>query len=142
MPMQRSRPVLTVLVAALSLAACGREGAQDPSRALHEARDALAIGLPAPYVEDLVIASVGIEGDALGQRIVSPEGRAGPTRDHPQFEDLRQTERQDLQLLCARPEIQALAGTGARLVRRFVDREGELFFEVELPASACASAAP
>ena len=116
------------------LAACG---ADHTRQALQQARDAMAATLPAPYVEDLVIESVSIEGDALVQHVRSPEGNALKTRGHPRFEELRQAEQDDLHLLCALPAIQPLAGTDARLVRRFVDREGNVFFEVELPARTC-----
>ena len=50
------------------LAACGDEATR---AALTRAQATLASGLPAPYVEDLTIASVRVEGDALVQTIRS-----------------------------------------------------------------------
>lgn len=120
------------------LAACGTG---DTDRALQQARDGIAATLPATHVEDLVIESVAIEGDALVQLVRSPEGNALKTRDHPRFGELRQAEQDDMRTFCALPAIQPLAGTDARLVRRFVDRDDNLFFEVELRASECGSIA-
>lgn len=118
------------------LAACGG----DDARALQQARDALAADLPSPYFEDLVVESVTVEGDALVQLVRSPAGRAGPTRASPRFDELRQSEQDALVELCAEPAIAALSATDARLVRRFVDREDGVFFEVEMPARDCAGA--
>jgi len=119
---------------ALLLSACG----SDEGRALQQARDALAAGLPQPYFEDLVVESVTVEGDALVQLVRSPAGRAGPTRASPRFDELRQSEQDALVDLCAQPAVATLAATDARLVRRFVDREDGVFFEVEMPARDCA----
>ena len=121
---------------ALLLAACG----SDDARVLQHARDALATDLPRPYFEDLVVESVTVEGDALVQLVRSPAGRAGPTRASPRFDELRQSEQDALAELCAEAAIVARATTDARLVRRFVDREDGVFFEVEMPARDCAGA--
>lgn len=125
------------IVPACSLAILAACSGGDTDRALRQAHDEIAATLPVTYVEDLVIESVSIEGDALVQRVRSPEGDAHKTREHPRFEELRQAEQDDLYLLCALPAIQSLAGTDARLVRRFVDRDDQMFFEVEMPARAC-----
>ncbi len=117
----------------LALAACG----SPDSVALQQARDSIAATLPEPYFEDLVIESVAVEGSALVQLVRSPEGSAAAIRAHPRFEELRQSEQDALPDLCASPAIAPLAATGARLVRRFIDREGDVFFEVEMPAHAC-----
>ncbi len=127
--------ILAACAAALAVAACGRS-----DDALREAREALAADLPAPYFEDLVIESVSVEGDALVQLVRSPEGKADATRAHPRFGELRQSEQAALSELCAIPAIAPLAATDARLVRRFVDRQGGVFFEVEMPARECAGA--
>lgn len=119
----------------LALAACGQDDA-----ALRQARDTLAAGLPEPYFEDLVVESVLVEGDALVQLVRSPEGKADATRAHPRFEELREAEQEALVDLCAVPAIAPLVATDARLVRRFVDREDGVFFEVEMPAGDCAQA--
>ena len=70
----------------------------------------------------------------------SPAGRAGPTRASPRFDELRQSEQDALVELCGHPAIAPLADTDARLLRRFVDREDDVFFEVEMPARDCAGA--
>jgi hypothetical protein len=119
---------------ALLLAACA---GGDRDRALQQARDGVAATLPATHVEDLVIESVAVEGDALVQLVRSPAGNAARTREHPRFEELRQAEQDDMRTLCALPAIQPLTTTDARLVRRFVDREDNVFFEVELRAGEC-----
>jgi hypothetical protein len=119
---------------ALLLAACA---ADDPDLALQQARDEIAATLPASHVEDLVIESVTVEGDALVQLVRSPAGNAARTREHPRFDELRQAEQDDMRTLCALPAIQPLVATDARLVRRFVDREDNVFFEVELRAREC-----
>ena len=131
------RAVAYGLALAVALAACSRDDG-----ALRAARDALAASLPEPYFEDLVIESVSVEGDALVQLVRSPEGRAEATRAHPRFEELREAEQQALADLCADPAIAPLVATDTRLVRRFVDRQGDVFFEVEMPARDCATTPP
>ncbi len=124
-------PVLTL--AALSLASC-----QPPQRNLQDARDAIAATLPAPYFEDLVTESARVEGHRLVLLVRSPEGDAAKTRQQRQFEELRESEQQQMHGLCALPAIRPLLDTDAILVRRFVDRKGGVFFETELPARDCA----
>jgi hypothetical protein len=119
------------------LAACG---ASDPDHALRQAHDEIAATLPVAHVEDLVIESVAIEGDALVQLVRSPAGNAINTRAHPRFDELRQAEQDEMRSFCALPAVQPLAATDVRLVRRFVDRENNLFFEIELRASECGTA--
>lgn len=118
------------------LSACGGDAAD---RTLRLARDRIAASLPAPYFEDLVVESVVVEGDALVQLIRSPGGNAAKIRDNPRFEELRQSEQDELARLCDVPAIRPLAVTDARLVRRFIDRDGGVFFEVEMPARSCAA---
>jgi len=119
---------------ALALAACG--GATPD--ALVAARDALAAGLPEPYFEDLVTESASIEGRQLVLLVRSPAGDAERTRSHPRFEELRASEQAQMQALCGHRAIAPLAGSDALLVRRFVDRQGAMFFETTLPARDCA----
>ena len=130
------RPTLPGVAASallLALAACG----SPDGGALQQARDSIAATLPEPYFEDLVIESVMVEDGALVQLVRSPGGSAAAMHAHPRFEELRQSEQDALAELCASPAIAPLAATDARLVRRFVDRESDVFFEVEMPASAC-----
>ena len=122
-----------LLLACLPLAACG----SSDGGALQQARDSIAATLPEPYFEDLVIESVMVEDGALVQLVRSPGGSAAAMHAHPRFEELRQSEQDALPELCANPAIAPLAATDARLVRRFIDREGDVFFEVEMPARAC-----
>ncbi len=127
------RAVLPALACALALAACG--GAPDPLRA---ARDALAAELPQPYFEDLVTESARVEGRMLMLLVRSPGGDADRTRGHARFGQLHQSEQAQMYELCALPAVQALSGSDAVLVRRFVDRHDKLFFETVLPARECA----
>lgn len=123
----------------LLLAACtgGRGGTQ---QALKQVRAALAPTLPKPYIEDLVIVSVAIEGNALVEVIRSPLGTAAKTRANPRFNELRQAEEAELRGWCRDPAIQPLLNTDAALTRRFVDRNDGVFFEVTMAARACSAA--
>ncbi|MEJ2790477.1 MULTISPECIES: hypothetical protein [unclassified Pseudoxanthomonas] len=112
-------------------------GCTDTQARLHEAHAKVAATLPAPHFEDLVTESVAIEGDRLVLLIRSPEGNAAKTRKAPGFETLKESEQYALRELCAQPAITPLIDTDAILVRRFVDRHGAVFFDVELPARAC-----
>ena len=114
---------------------------QPAGHGLQEARDAIAATLPAPYFEDLVTESATIEGNALVLLVRSPEGNAAKTREHPEFEFLQQSEQDEMRGLCALAAIRPLASTDAVLVRRFVDRDDGVFFEVRLPARECAAPA-
>jgi hypothetical protein len=135
--MIRQRPTaLLPLACCLLLAACGGSGDR-----LQAAREALAAELPAPYFEDLATESASIEGRRLVLLVRSPEGDAEATREHPQFELLRQSEQEQMRDLCAHPAIEPLHRTDVTLVRRFVDRHGKVFFETALPARDCASPA-
>jgi hypothetical protein len=130
----RSRLRLSVMTACLPvLAACSGEQA-----ALRQARDAIAATLPAPYFEDLVTESASIEGNSLVLRVRSPEGSAATIRGHARFDELRESEQRQMQELCALPALRPLFDGDAILVRRFLDREGEVIFETTLPAHACA----
>ena len=121
-------------ITGLMLAGCADK--QDP---VQEASTKMAADLPAPYVEDLVTESVSVEGNRLVLLVRSPNGSAGKTREAPGFDALKDSEQAALRDLCGRPEIVPLIDGDAVLVRRFVDREDALFFEVELPARACAT---
>ena len=121
-----------MLAGALMLAGC-RNTPQD----LQQARDAIATGLPAPYFEDLTTESATIDGDRLVLLVRSPEGDAGKTRTSPDFASLQSSEARELRELCTHDAIKHLVKTDAVLVRRFVDRNDTLFFEVELPAREC-----
>src|SRR5690606_36692699 len=102
--------------------------------ALAAAGDALGADLPQPYFEDQVTESASIEGRRLVLQVRSPEGDAVRTREHPQFQQLRQSEQEEMQQLCALPPVQALAGSDAVLVLRIVDRLDSVFCEPTLPA--------
>lgn len=127
-----TRRLLFAGLAASALAACG--GRPD---ALDAAREALGANLPEPYFEDLVTESVIVQGRRLVLVVRSPGGDADKTRQHPQFERLRQSEQEEMRTLCALAPVQALAGTDVVLVRRFVDRQDKVFFETTLPARDC-----
>lgn len=114
-------------------------GCTDSLAPLQDARTKIATTLPAPYFEDLVTESVDIDGDRLVFLVRSPAGDAVKTREAPGFEKLQESERFALHELCAEPAILPLTDSDTILVRRFVDRNDALFFEVELPARACAS---
>lgn len=114
-------------------------GCADRLDPMQDARAKIAATLPAPYFEDLVTESASIEGDRLVLLVRSPAGSAAKTREAPGFDALKDSEQAALRDLCGRPEILPLIDSDAVLVRRFVDREDALFFEVALPARACAT---
>ncbi len=127
-----------ILGGALALAACS--GGTTTKQSLAQVQAKLAATLPKPYVEDLVIVSVAVEGNALVEVIRSPLGTAAKTRENPRFNELRQAEEGELRSWCSDPAIQPLLKTDAALKRRFVDRNGGVFFEVEMAARACPAA--
>lgn len=133
----RSVPALAFCVAS-GLAACS-SGSTTP-QSLAQVQAKLAATLPKPYVEDLVIESVAVEGNTLVEVIRSPLGTAAKTRANPRFNELRQAEAIELRGWCSDPVIQQLLKTDAALKRRFVDRNGGVFFEVEMAARACPAA--
>ncbi|HEY1035796.1 MAG TPA: hypothetical protein VGE09_12530 [Pseudoxanthomonas sp.] len=123
-----------LVVGAMALTGCrGMQGK------LETARAETASTLPSPYLDGLVTESVAVEGDRLVFLVRSPDGDAEKTRAHPRFRALRESEQQAMTELCALPAMQPLIGTDAVLVRRFVDRDGALFFESILPARECAA---
>lgn len=135
----RSVPALA-FCATLGLAACS--GGNTTPQTLAQVRTKLAATLPKPYIEDLVIESVAVEGNALVEVIRSPVGSAAKTRANPRFNELRQAEAIELRGWCSDPSIQPLLKTDAALKRRFVDRNDGVFFEVEMAARACTAGAP
>ena len=114
-------------------------GCVDTEAQLQTARTKIAATLPAPYFEDLVTEAVDVDGERLVLRVRSPAGDAIKTREAAGFDSLKQSEQRALYDLCALPEIAPLIGSDAVLVRRFVDRNDALFFEVQLPARECTS---
>ena len=122
------------VIGALALAGC--QGMQGK---LETARAETASTLPSPYLDGLVTESVAVDGERLVFLVRSPDGDAEKTRAHPRFRALRESEQQAMTELCALPAMQPLIGTDAVLVRRFVDRDGALFFELTLPARECAA---
>lgn len=122
---------------ALALAACN--GGNPTKQTLAQVQAKLAATLPKPYIEDLMIESVAVEGTALVEVIRSPLGTATKTRENPRFNELRQAEEMELRDWCRDPAIQPLFETDAALTRRFVDRNGGVFFEVTMAARACSA---
>lgn len=119
-------------MALLALAGC-----VDTQAHLQEAKAKITATLPAPYFEDLVTESVALDGDRLVLLVRSPDGDAAKTREAPGFDALKESEQAALRELCGQPAILPLIDTDAILVRRFVDRNDAVFFDVELPAREC-----
>jgi hypothetical protein len=130
-------PRAVLLVPATALLALA--GCVDTQGRLQDAEAKIAATLPAPYFEDLVTEAVAIDGDRLVLRVRSPAGDAVKTREAVGFDRLKQSEQRALYDLCALPEIAPLIDSDAVLVRRFIDRNDALFFEVQLPARECSS---
>jgi len=129
------RPFCATPAAVIALVMLG--GCADTEAQLQSARAKIAATLPAPYFEDLVTESVGVDGNRLVLQVRSPAGSAAKTREAPAFDALEQSERMALRELCGEPAIAPLIDTDAVLVRRFVDRDDAVFFTVELPAREC-----
>ena len=123
----------------LAVAACSG-GNSDTRQALVQVQTTMATALPKPYIEDLVVESVKVEGNALVEVIRSPLGTAAKTRQNPRFNELQQAEQIDLLKWCLEPDVRPLLHTTAVLKRRFVDRHGGVFFEVAMPARDCPNA--
>lgn len=133
--MKPLRILATALAVPAGLLALG--GCVDTQTRLQRARTEIAATLPAPYFEDLVTEAVAVDGNRLVLSIRSPAGDAARTRETMGFDALEQSEQRALYDLCELPEIAPLIDSDAVLVRRFVDRNDVLFFEIELPARAC-----
>ena len=65
----------------LAVAACSG-GNSDTRQALVQVQTTMATALPKPYIEDLVVESVKVEGNALVEVIRSPLGTAAKTRQN------------------------------------------------------------
>ncbi|MBD9470280.1 hypothetical protein [Pseudoxanthomonas sp. PXM01] len=131
------RTLSLTLAVAIALMMLG--GCVDTQARLQHARTEIAATLPAPYFEDLVTEAVDVDGNRLVLSIRSPAGDAARTREATGFDALKQSEQRALYDLCALPEIAQLVDSDAILVRRFVDRNDVLFFEIELPARKCST---
>ena len=131
--------ILLSLVAlfAPAMALLALAGCVDTQAHLQEAKAKITATLPAPYFEDLVTESVALDGDRLVLLVRSPDGDAAKTREAPGFDALKESEQAALRELCGQPAILPLIDTDAILVRRFVDRNDAVFFDVELPAREC-----
>ena len=106
---------------------------------LSTARDTANKQFPLAYRDGLSVESAHVEGNTLVLLIRNPEGEAAKVREHPLYGELMQGEQDAMQELCAWPALRPLHGSEARIVRRFVDRNGGLFFETSLPAKACST---
>ena len=101
------------------------------------ARDTANKQFPLAYRDGLSVESAHVEGNTLVLLIRNPEGEAAKVREHPLYGELMQGEQDAMQELCAWPALRPLHGSEARVTRRFVDRNDDLFFETTLAISDC-----
>ena len=133
------RPLSTALLLATTLAVLPSGCAPQPAlkQLLTTARDTANKQFPIPYRDGLSVESAHVEGNTLVLLIRNPEGEAAKVREHPLYGELMQGEQDAMQELCAWPALRPLHGSEARVTRRFVDRNDDLFFETTLAISDC-----
>ncbi|KFN49206.1 hypothetical protein [Arenimonas composti] len=99
-------------------------------------------GLPQPFAPGLVTESIEIEGNRLIVRIRSERRRAERAhQDRASLMRVAEAEQAQLLQLCQDPGVARVLAHGVTLVRRFVDADGGLFFDVSITAAECAPTA-
>ena len=133
------RSSLIALLAASTLVVLPTGCAPQPplNQQLTTARDTASKQLPLPYRDGLSVESALVEGDTLVLLIRNPEGEAAKVREHPRYGELVQAEQDAMQELCTWPALRPLLGSDAVVMRRFVDRHDDVFFETALPIKNC-----
>ena len=137
--MTRLQTTLGTLLVAATLAMFSTGCAPQPAlkQLLTTARETANKQFPLPYRDGLSVESAQIEDGTLVLLIRAPEGEAEKVRQHPLYSELLQGEQDAMQELCAWPALRPLLGSDARVTRRFVDRNDDVFFETTLPIKNC-----
>ena len=92
-------------------------------------------GLPRPYAQGLELQRVEFEGSDLVTTIRSLNRRANP--DDPAIGQVAQAEKALMLPLCDQPDVLFLLARGVVIKRRFVDMDGNRFFEIPLTSADC-----
>tara|TARA_R110002020_G_scaffold37705_3_gene113671 strand:+ start:7878 stop:8327 length:450 start_codon:yes stop_codon:yes gene_type:complete len=92
-------------------------------------------GLPRPYAQGLELQRVEFEGSDLVMTIRSLNRRANP--DDPAIGQVAQAEKALMLPLCDQPDVLFLLARGVAIKRRFVDMDGNRFFEISLASADC-----
>jgi len=94
--------------------------------------------LPAPYRDGLVTELARAEGKDVVLDIRFAEARVAQIAAKPQLRDaLRADEAQAMPELCGDAALKPFIDAGGSVRRRFIDADGELFFEVRLTPADC-----
>ncbi len=100
------------------------------------AREANA-ALPQPHADGFVIRSVRVDGRRLVTDIASPDIDLAKI-DMARLPQIRSQEQQDLVAAsCGDPAVLALMHDGVTVVRRFLDMQDKLIFEIEVTSKFC-----
>ena len=116
----------------LLLAACTAGGSRQT------AIDAVNATLPAPYIDGLVTERAWAGGTDIVLDIRFAEARVAQLSLKPELRDMLQGDEQNVIVeLCDDPALGDYLKDGGVVRRRFIDADGELFFEVRLNGRDC-----
>ena len=126
---------VTLGICAALLSACGSAKLSDVQ---DDALAKLGKQLPAPYRDGLITDSALRQGNDIVLVVRFPEATVAMAKAKPDvFGALRRDENQAIAELCQDPVLRPVYAAGGGVQRRFVDANGELFFEATLKASDC-----
>lgn len=124
------------LLPLLALTACG--GGLGSAR--QTAIDAANAKLPAPYRDGLVTEKAYAGGMDLVLDVRFAEARVADLEAKPHLRDaLRSDETEAMVELCDDPALKPYLQAGGRIVRRFIDADGALFFDAPFDGKHCPS---
>lgn len=116
----------------LLLSACSAGGSRQA------AIDAANANLPAPYRDGLVTERARAAGTDIVLDIRFAEARVSQLADKPELRDALQTDEQNaMGELCTDAALSPFLKDNGVVRRRFVDADGELFFEARLSGRDC-----
>lgn len=93
--------------------------------------------LPRPYVDGFVVRSIRVDGQRLVTDIASTD-IALADLDPARIPQIRDQEQRDLiSTTCGNPDLLALTHGGVTVVRRFLDKDGKLIFELAATDKFC-----
>lgn len=119
------------------LAGCGTGKLADAQR---DAVATLGKELPVPYRDGLITASAQQQGNDLVLVIHFAEATVAMAKAKPDlFDALRLDEQAAIGELCDDKTLAPVLAAGGNVRRRFLDRDGALFFEATLTPSDCPS---
>lgn len=127
--------ILAALLLALSLGGCSD---RPDHAALRDAVKQMGTHLPAPYRDGLVTESVQAVDNDVVLLVRFAEATQAMAAAKPEiFNALQLDEQESMRELCRVTALKSLLESGGGVRRRFVDRDGALFFETRLAAADC-----